>query len=189
MRQSRPQSPSDVANSKRIDRLAAAFSAFRRAHGPGRKIPLGLRRQYLAALDAGGAATAIGRACGVSWTQTRSWRAAAGAGSAVTPPPQVLSVVGNQFIDGSRENTGSATARNAAAAPIRRPSRRPRRPDLRTTTRRGCLEACGSSSEISPVRPCGTSAPVHLGRIRRGYHRPSLRPVSRRLPSRHRLSC
>jgi hypothetical protein len=93
MRRSKPQSPSDVANDKRIDALAAAFSAFRRAHGPGRRIPMGLRRQYLAALDAGGSASAIGRACGVSWTQTRSWRAAAGAGGAVTTAPQVLSVV------------------------------------------------------------------------------------------------
>ena len=111
MRQSRPQSPSDVANSKRIDRLAAAFSAFRRAHGPGRKIPLGLRRQYLAALDAGGAATAIGRACGVSWTQTRSWRAAAGAGSAVTPPPQVLSVVDRQASPASSTSEGGLELR------------------------------------------------------------------------------
>ena len=93
MRLSKQQSPSDVANHKRIDAIAAAFSAFRRAHGPGRRIPMGLRRQYLAALDAGGSAGAIGRACGVSWTQTRSWRAASGAGSAVTPAPQVLSVV------------------------------------------------------------------------------------------------
>jgi hypothetical protein len=111
MRQSRPQSPSDVANSKRIDRLAAAFSAFRRAHGPGRKIPLGLRRQYLAALDAGGAATGIGRACGVSWTQTRSWRAAAGAASAVTPPPQVLSVVDRQASPASSSSEGGLELR------------------------------------------------------------------------------
>jgi hypothetical protein len=93
MRASKPQSPSDVANHKRIDALAAAFSAFRRAHGPGRRIPVGLRRKYLAALDAGGSAGAIGRACGVSWTQTRSWRAAAGACGGVTTAPQVLSVV------------------------------------------------------------------------------------------------
>ena len=111
MRQSRPQRPSDVANSKHIDRLAAAFSAFRRAQGPGRKIPLGLRRQYLAALDAGGAATAIGRACGVSWTQTRSWRAAAGAGSAVTPPPQVLSVVDRQASPANSSSEGGLELR------------------------------------------------------------------------------
>ena len=111
MRQSRPQSPSDVANSKRIDRLAAAFSAFRRAHGSGGKIPLGLRRQYLAALDAGGAATAIGRACGVSWTQTRSWRVAAGVGSAVTPPPQVLSVVDRQASPASSSSEGGLELR------------------------------------------------------------------------------
>ena len=92
MRQPKPQSLSDVANHKRIDALAAAFSAFRRAHGPGQRIPMGLRRQYLAVLEAGGSASAIGRVCGVSWTQTRSWRAAAGAGGVVTAP-QVLSVV------------------------------------------------------------------------------------------------
>ena len=96
MRRSKLQSPSSVASSERIDQLAAAFSAFRRTHGPGRQIPLGLRRRYLAALDAGGSASAIGRACGVSWTQTKTWRAAAGASSVVTTAPQVLSVIDRQ---------------------------------------------------------------------------------------------
>ena len=54
--------------------------------------PLGLRRQVLAALDEGEPAGSIGKACGVSWSQTRYWRAAAGAGGAVTAAPQVLSV-------------------------------------------------------------------------------------------------
>ena len=96
MRRSKLESPSNVARSKRIDQLAAAFSAFRRTHGPGRRIPLGLRKQFLAALDAGESAGAIGKACGVSWSQTRYWRAAAGAGSAVTTAPQVLSVIEHQ---------------------------------------------------------------------------------------------
>jgi hypothetical protein len=96
MRPSKPQSPSDVANHKRIDAIAAAFSAFRRAHGSGRRIPLGLRRQFLAALDAGESAAAIGKACGVSWSQTRYWRVGAGAGAPVTVAPQVLSVVDRQ---------------------------------------------------------------------------------------------
>lgn len=96
MRRPKLQSPSSVASSKRIDQLAAAFSAFRRSQGAGRRIPLGLRRQFLAALDAGEPASALGIACGVSWTQTRSWRAAAGADSAVTTAPQVLSVVDRQ---------------------------------------------------------------------------------------------
>ena len=93
MRRSIFQSPSSVASSKRIDQLGAAFSAFRRSHGAGRRIPLGLRRQFLAALDAGESASVLRIACGVSWSQTRYWRAAAGAGSAVTTAPQVLSVV------------------------------------------------------------------------------------------------
>jgi hypothetical protein len=96
MRRSKLQSPSNVASSKRIEQLAAAFSAFRRSHKPGRRIPLGLRRQFLAALDAGEPASAIEKACGVSWSQTRYWRAAAGAGSAVMTAPQVLSVVDRQ---------------------------------------------------------------------------------------------
>lgn len=96
MRRPNLQSTSSVASSKRIDLLAAAFSAFRRSHGPGRRIPLGLRRQFLAALDGGEPASALRIACGVSWTQTRSWRAAAGPGSAVTTAPQVLSVVDRQ---------------------------------------------------------------------------------------------
>jgi hypothetical protein len=100
MRQSKSQSPSSVASSKRIAQIAAAFSAFRRAHGAGRRIPLGLRRQFLAALDAGEPASALRIACGVSWAQTRAWRAATGAGGAVTTPAQVLSVVDRQASPG-----------------------------------------------------------------------------------------
>jgi hypothetical protein len=96
MRRSKFESSSRVASSKRIDQLAAAFSAFRRSRGPGQRIPLGLRRQFLAALDAGAPASALRIACGVSWTQARSWRTAAGACSAVRTAPQVLSVVDHQ---------------------------------------------------------------------------------------------
>lgn len=96
MRRPKSQSPSNGASSKRIDQLAAAFSAFRRSTGTGRRIPLGLRRQFLAALDAGEPAHALRVACGVSWTQTRFWRGAAAAGSEVTRAPQVLSVVDRQ---------------------------------------------------------------------------------------------
>jgi hypothetical protein len=74
--------------------LAAAFAAFRGVHGRGQRIPLGLRRQFVAALDAGVSAGALGKACGVSWSQARYWRSAAVAsGGAVTAAPQVLSVV------------------------------------------------------------------------------------------------
>lgn len=96
MRRSNPQSPSDVAVNKRIVQLAAAFVAFRRANGPGRRIPLGLRRQFVAALDAGVSAGALGKACGVSWSQTRYWRSAARAATPITAAPQVLSVVDRQ---------------------------------------------------------------------------------------------
>jgi hypothetical protein len=51
MRLSKSQCLSNVAGSKRLVQLAAAFAAFRSVHGPGRRIPLGLRRQVLAALD------------------------------------------------------------------------------------------------------------------------------------------
>jgi len=57
---------------------------------------LGLRRQVLAALDAGVSAGAIERTCGVSWSQTRHWRSAARAGGPVMTAPQVLSVVDRQ---------------------------------------------------------------------------------------------
>ena len=92
MRRWKPQSPSDVAVNKRVVQLAAAFAAFRRANGAGRRIPLGLRRQFLAVLDAGVPAGAVGKACGVSWSQTRYWRSAS-EGGPVTAAPQVLSVV------------------------------------------------------------------------------------------------
>lgn len=94
MRRSKPQSLSNVAGSKRLVQLAAAFSAFRRTHGPGRWIPLGLRKQVLATLDAGESASAVGKACGVSWSQIGCWKSAARAGAApVGAAPQVLSVV------------------------------------------------------------------------------------------------
>jgi len=93
MRRSKPQSPSDVAGSRRVEQLAAAFGAFRRVHGRGQRIPMGLRRQFLAALDAGVPAGALGKACGVSWSQSRYWRSGADAGEPVTATPQVLSVV------------------------------------------------------------------------------------------------
>jgi hypothetical protein len=83
MRQSKPQSLSNVAGSERLEQLAAAFAAFRRAHVPGQRIQLGLRRQVLDALDTGVLAGAIERTCGVSWSQTRSWRSAARAGGPV----------------------------------------------------------------------------------------------------------
>ena len=96
MRRSNPQSPSDVVASKRVVQIAAAFAAFRRANGSGRRVPLGLRRQFVAALDAGVSAGVLGKACGVSWSQTRYWRSAARAAAPVTAAPQVLSVVDRQ---------------------------------------------------------------------------------------------
>jgi hypothetical protein len=96
MRQSKPQSLSNGVGSERLVQLAAAFAAFRRAHGPGQRIPLGLRRQVLDALDTGVLAGAIERTCGVSWSQTRSWRSAVRAEGPVTAAPQVLSVVDRQ---------------------------------------------------------------------------------------------
>jgi hypothetical protein len=88
MRRSKPQSPSGVA----VQQLVAAFAAFRRVHERGQRIPVGLRRQFLAALEAGEPVGALGKACGVSWSQARYWRSAA-AGDPVTAAPQVLSVV------------------------------------------------------------------------------------------------
>jgi hypothetical protein len=96
MRLSKPQSLSNVAGGKRLVQLAAAFAAFRHEHGPGRWIPLGLRRQFLAALDAGVPAGALGKACRVSWSQTRRWRSHAGA--PVPAAPEVLSVVDRQAV-------------------------------------------------------------------------------------------
>jgi hypothetical protein len=52
MRRSKSQSLSNVAGARRFVQLAAAFAAFRRVHEPGRRIPLGVRKQVLAALDA-----------------------------------------------------------------------------------------------------------------------------------------
>lgn len=97
MRPSQTQNRPNLVGSKRLVQLAAAFAAFRSAHGTGKRIPLGLRRQVLAALDAGVTAGAIERVCGVSWSQTKNWRSAARAARPlVVAAPQVLSVVDRQ---------------------------------------------------------------------------------------------
>ena len=92
MRQSEPQTLSKASRAKRLAPLAAAFAAFRRVK-PGRRIPLGLRMQVVAALDAGVSASAIQKTCRVSWSQAKRWRLAAHAGGKATTAPQVLSVV------------------------------------------------------------------------------------------------
>lgn len=93
MRPSNPQTHSTASRTKHLAHLATAFAAFRRANEPGRRIPLGLRMQVVAALDAGVSATAIQKTCGVSWNQASRWRSAAHGGSEVAAAPQVLSVV------------------------------------------------------------------------------------------------
>jgi hypothetical protein len=94
-----------AAHGKRLERLAAAFDAYRRAN-PGGRFPAGLRVQVVSAIDAGVSAGAVGRACRLSWSQLRSWQQAAAGGGRVAAParldavvsPRVLSVV-----DGPRE--------------------------------------------------------------------------------------
>lgn len=85
----------DGAETQRLQHLAAAFAAFRRANRPGRRIPLGLRRQVVAALDAGVSPAAITKTCGVAWSQATRWRLVEHAGgvAAAAPQAQVLSVV------------------------------------------------------------------------------------------------
>lgn len=95
MRKNQPQFLSNAAYTDRLHHLAAAFAAFRRANKPGRRIPLGLRTQVVAALNAGVSANAIEKACGLSWSQVTRWRSAARADGAlaVAPHADVLSVV------------------------------------------------------------------------------------------------
>ena len=50
----------------------------------------------LAQVEAVEKAGALGKACGVSWSQTRYWRSAARAAAPLTAAPQVLSVVDRQ---------------------------------------------------------------------------------------------
>lgn len=99
---------STAADSKRLQQLAAAFDAYRRGN-PGRRFPRGLRGQVIAAIDAGASASAVSRACRLSWSQITSWQRAAArsarvaptASAAVAPRPRVLSVVDA----GTREDT------------------------------------------------------------------------------------
>jgi hypothetical protein len=97
MRKSDPHS--NAAHSKRLQQLAAAFDAYRRGN-PGRRFPRGLRGQVVAAIDAGATASAVSRACNLSWSQITSWQASArgarvapSASAAAIAPPRVLSVV------------------------------------------------------------------------------------------------
>ena len=91
---------STAAHSKRLQQLAAAFDAYRRGN-PGRRFPRGLRGQVIAAIDAGASASAVSRACNLSWSQITSWqqasahsaRVAPSASAAAIAPPRVLSVV------------------------------------------------------------------------------------------------
>ena len=92
MRRSEPQSLSN-RYAKRLQHLAAAFAAFRRVNPRGRRIPMGLRRQVVAALEAGVSTSALAEACGVSWSQATRWRSVAHASGVETAAPQVLSVV------------------------------------------------------------------------------------------------
>jgi len=89
-----------AAHSKRLQQLAAGFEAYRRNH-PGRRFPRGLRGQVIGAIDAGISASAVGRACKLSWSQITGWQQAATRSARVAPPtrasavapPRVLSVV------------------------------------------------------------------------------------------------
>lgn len=89
-----------TAHGKRLQRLAAAFDVHRRGH-PRRRFPRGLRGQVVAAIEAGVSASAVSRACRLSWSQITSWqqesarsaRVAASAGAAAVARPRVLSVV------------------------------------------------------------------------------------------------
>ena len=91
---------STAAHSKRLQQLAAAFDAYRRGN-PGRRFPRGLRGQVIAAIDAGVSASAVSRACNLSWSQITSWQQASARSARVAPPtsaaavarPRVLSVV------------------------------------------------------------------------------------------------
>jgi hypothetical protein len=96
MPQQKTQKQSNIAGNTRLEQLSAAFAAFRRGHKPGQRIPSGLRRQFVAALDGGLSARALGKACGVSWSQTKHWRLAARPEAPAAAAPQVLSVVDRQ---------------------------------------------------------------------------------------------
>lgn len=90
---------STAAHSKRLEQLADAFDAYRRGN-PGRRFPRGLRGQVIAAIDAGASASAVSRACKLSWSQITSWQQASArsarapsASAAAVARPRVLSVV------------------------------------------------------------------------------------------------
>ena len=98
---------STAVHSKRLQQLGAAFDACRRG-SPGRRFPRGLRAQVAAAIDAGASASAVSRACKLSWSQITSWQAAErsarvapSASEAAAASPRVLSVVDA----GAREDT------------------------------------------------------------------------------------
>jgi transposase-like protein len=82
-----------TAQDKRLQQLAAAFDAYRRAY-PRQRFPRGLRARAVAALRAGACRSVVCRTCGLSGAQLRRWLEEAGDSTATTPPAaRVLSVV------------------------------------------------------------------------------------------------
>jgi len=60
---------------RELERLRRRFEVFRRTHGPGSRIPDGLRAAALAALDRGASEGDLRRACQATSGQLRQWGA------------------------------------------------------------------------------------------------------------------
>jgi hypothetical protein len=86
------QSSADAAGD--IERLGAAFAAFRRTHKPGTRIPDALRGRVARALGQGVSRSRIQKACRLSWIQIKKMRSPQVVQrTTLAQPPRVLSVV------------------------------------------------------------------------------------------------
>lgn len=84
----KPPSQKQPTHRKRLERLRAAFEAYRSA-SPGQRIPQVLRAQAVAAVAAGASSSAVREACRLSWTQLTRWRQAAESEGGTPPPAPV----------------------------------------------------------------------------------------------------
>lgn len=94
-------------HSARLERLRAAFEAYRRA-SPGQRIPQVLRAQAVAAVAAGASSSAVREACRLSSTQLTCWRQAGesegGALRAIGPSEGAARVF--SVVDGAQSDRG-----------------------------------------------------------------------------------
>jgi hypothetical protein len=96
------------AGPKRVERLQRSFARFRREHPSGTRIPDGLRKGALTAMDNGASEAEVRRACGVTSEQLAQWRnrqegcrGSGGQERPVVAEPRMFPVVDDETVVGN----------------------------------------------------------------------------------------